>query len=61
MDLLILSHGQASVERGFSVDKEVVENLQEHFYMFYMFAKCAIEFVITAKKGAIVSLQYVEM
>ncbi|RXN18476.1 LIM homeobox Lhx6 [Labeo rohita] len=29
--LLILSHGQASVERGFSVNKEVmVENLKEH-------------------------------
>ena len=30
-DLLILSHGQASVERGFSVNKVVVvENMQEH-------------------------------
>lgn len=29
--LLILSHGQATVERGFSVNKEVmVENLKEH-------------------------------
>ena len=29
--LLVLSHGQASVERGFSVNKEIeVENLQEH-------------------------------
>lgn len=29
--LLVLSHGQASVERGFSINKEVeVENLKEH-------------------------------
>ena len=29
--LLVLSHGQASVERGFSVNKEIeVENLHEH-------------------------------
>ena len=29
--ILILSHGQATVERGFSVNKEVeVENLKEH-------------------------------
>ena len=29
--LLVLSHGQASVERGFSVNKEIeVENLPEH-------------------------------
>ena len=29
--ILILSHGQATVERGFSVDKEVEdENLKEH-------------------------------
>lgn len=29
--LLMLSHGQASVERGFSVNKEIeIENLSEH-------------------------------
>ena len=29
--LLVLSHGQATVERGFSVNKEIeVENLHEH-------------------------------
>ena len=29
--ILVLSHGQARVERGFSVNKEVeVENLKEH-------------------------------
>ena len=33
-DLLILSHGQASVERGFSVNKQLeVENLQEHSFV----------------------------
>ena len=33
-DLLILSHGQASVERGFSVNKQLeVENLQERSFI----------------------------
>ena len=33
-DLLILSHGQASVKRGFSVNKQLeVENLQEHSFI----------------------------
>ena len=33
-DLLILSHGQASVKRGFSVNKQLeVENLQERSFI----------------------------
>ena len=33
-NLLLLSHGQASVERGFSVNKRiVVENMKEHSYI----------------------------
>ena len=33
-DLLVLSHGQASVERGFSVNKQLeVENLQERSFI----------------------------